>query len=260
MQYSLLDLTQSVLSSLDSDEVNSINDTVESQQVVKIIKTVYDDIISRGGLAYHKTPFNLDPSLDVAKPVLMIKPSNIVSIDWLKYNCVSAGDTDPSWREITYLDPNSFLDFVQSLSPSASDVDSFTHTANGFTFTFNYKNDTAPQYYTSFNDNTVIFDAYDNDVDATLQSSKTWGYGTRSSAFIETDGFIPELQPDQFALLLNEAKSLAWMELKQTPNLKAETTAKKNWSHLAKTRKNIPSGSFYHGGHPFNELPNYGRR
>jgi len=39
MRYTLLELTQDVLSSLDGEEVTSINDTTESTQIVKIIKS-----------------------------------------------------------------------------------------------------------------------------------------------------------------------------------------------------------------------------
>lgn len=260
MQYTLLDLTQAVLSSLDSDEVNSINDSVESRQVVSIIKTVYDDIVTRGGQPAHKTLFNLDASGTATKPVLMTKPSNISNLEWIKYNAVEFGNTDPEWRELRYLEPDRFINFTQSLSPSETDVDTLTHTVNGFTFTINYKNNTAPSYYTTFDDSTFLFDAYDREVDATLQTSKTLAYGTKHLAFIETDGFVPELPADQFALLLNEAKSLAWAELKQTPNNKAEITARKNWTHLAKTRQHFPSGKFDSLAHPFDRLPNFGRK
>ena len=39
---SLLEMTQDILSDMDSDEVNSINDSVESLQVLGIIKNTYE--------------------------------------------------------------------------------------------------------------------------------------------------------------------------------------------------------------------------
>lgn len=252
MQYTLLDLTQSILSSIDSDEVNSINDTTESQQVVKIIKTVYDDIVSRGNLTASKTLFTLNASADVTKPVLMTKPFSIRDIEWLKYNKIEAGDTDPNWTEMIYLSPEDFLNYTEKYNPSESDVDTMVYSMNGFDFTLNFKNNVGPRYYTSFNDNDIIFDSYDSAVDGTLQSVKTRGYGTKNLTFLEIDGFVPDLPQDQFSLLLNEAKSLAWVELKQTPNIKAETTARRNWTHLARTRKHIPAKDLTE--------PNFGRR
>jgi hypothetical protein len=260
MKYTLPELTQDVLSSLDSDEINSIGDTSESQQVVKVLKAVYDDIISRSDLVSNKTLFTLDASADVDKPVMMTKPETIDKIEYLRYNKVLDGDTDPVWTDLKYLPVRAFLEHVQQFSPSESDVDTFEHTVNGFNFTFHYRNDVGPCYYTSIDDTTLVFDAYDSDVDDTLQSSKTIGYGSLRTEWTEEDTFTPNLQPEQFALLLNEAKSLAWAELKQTPHLKAETTARRNWRHLQRTRQQTPSGQFGSGAHPFDQLSNFGRK
>lgn len=260
MKYTLLELTQAVLSSMDSDEINSINDTPESLQVVEVIKTVYDDIITRGDLTTNKILFNLDASGDTSKPVLMTKPDNIDRIEWLKYDTQDADDTTPVWNLMTYLPVADFIDYIHSYNQDEDDVDSFDYVTEGFSFRFTYRTDTAPKYYTSFDDNTIIFDAHDVDVDTTLQAIKTLGYGSKISTFTKSDTFTPDLQPQQFALLLNEAKSLAWAELKQTVHAKAERTAIKNWQHLQRTRNQSPSAQNINNySHNFHKLPNYAR-
>jgi hypothetical protein len=259
MKYTLLELTQSILSSMDSDEINSIDDTVESQQVVEVIKTVYDDIITRGDMNINKTLFNLTPSNDVTKPVLMTKPDNIDRIEWIKYNRILNGDVDPLWDQMTYLTVEQFMDYTHQYKPSDSNIESFDYINNGFIFTFMYRNDWSPKYYTSFDDVTLIFDGYDSTVSSTLEASKTLCYGPLKSTFTKTDDFVPNLQPQQFALLLNEAKSLAWAELKQTGHAKAEQTSKRNWRHLQKVRENIPESQFGSNAHPFDKLPNFSR-
>src|ERR1700742_1892795 len=85
MQVTLLDLTQNVLSSLDSDEVNSIGDTVESRQVAQIIKNKYYDIVNRVQLPEHEQLMQLDASLDAQSPVLMYIPDGVAEVMWLKY-------------------------------------------------------------------------------------------------------------------------------------------------------------------------------
>src|SRR6267142_3347837 len=85
MKRTLLDLTQSILSSLSSDEVNSIGDTTESLQVAEIIRTTYFNIISRVGITSHNQLIQLDPSLDPSSPVLMYIPAGIGRLEWLKY-------------------------------------------------------------------------------------------------------------------------------------------------------------------------------
>ena len=132
--------------------------------------------------------------------------------------------------------------------------------SDNFSFTFNFINDKAPVYYTTVDDNTVIFDSYDSAVDSTLQSSKTVCSGSRATVFAEEDSTVLNLQPHQFALLLNEAKSLAWEELKQTRHIKAETTARRNWIHQIKTKESIPVGEFTKGTSFFEKLPNFGRK
>jgi len=260
MRYTLLEITQDILSSMDSDEVNSISDTVESDQVVTIIKTAYDDIVSRSGLAAQKILFNLTASGNNAKPVLMTRPSNVINVDWVQYNTIQVGDTDPNWVDIRYLPIHDFMFMSNQLLPSATDVDSFSHTVNGFTFTFNYRNNRGPCYFTTFDDNSLVFDAFDSAVDTTLQSSKTLCSGTRDFTFTKDDNWTPELPPDKFALLLSEAKSLAWSELKQTPHQKAEQAARRNWTHLSKGRKQVPAPHLDNNAHPFNKLPFFGRR
>lgn len=246
---------------MDSDEINSINDTVESQQVVTVIKTVYDDLISRGDVVSNKTLFNLDSSNNTNHPVLMTKPENIDRIEWIKYDTRNINDPTPEWTEIRYLPVVDFVDYTHNYNPGESNVATFDYIADGFVFTFTYKTDTAPRYYTSFDDKTIIFDAYDTEVDSSLQSAKTLCYGNKTTVFNAVDNFEFILQPSQYSLLLNEAKSLAWAELKQTLHEKAEVSARRGWRHLQKTRKTSPDGSnFNSNAHNFDKLPNFGRR
>lgn len=260
MKYTLLELVQTILSSTDGEEVNSINDTVESQQIVEIVKTVYNDLLTRGDVARNKILFTLTPSGDSSKPVLMTKPSSVANIDYLKYNCQDVNDTSPVWRDMRYLPLNDFIDYIHNFDPAESDIDTFTHAVDAFNIIFNFRNDTAPTFYTVVEDNTLIFDAYDSAVDTTLQSTKTLGHGTKSATFVKSDSWTPELEPDQFALLLNEAKSLAWLEQKQSEHPKAERTARRNWQHLARTRRTTPTGNTERKETNFLSAPNFARR
>jgi len=93
-----------------------------------------------------------------------------------------------------------------------------------------------------------------------LQANKTLAYGSKTTSWTEIDTFTPNLQPQQFALLLSEAKALAWAELKQTAHPKAEVSARRNWRHLQKTRNTTPMGRPLNNASFFDNLPNYGRR
>lgn len=253
----LLDMTQEILSAMSSDEVNSIGDTTESLQVATIIRRKYFDIVGRAGLPEYNQYIELTPSNDATKPTLMYVPAEVNRIDWIKYMDTSVVD-QRDYKYVTILPIQQFTDMVNSFNPTEDIVDSFVFTdaANSFPgdFTFYYMNDRQPTYCTVVSNQYVIFDSYDNTQDDTLQSSKTMCFGQVAPSFRMEDTFIPRLDDKQFPLLLNEAKALAFYELKQMPHAKAEQEIKRQWSSTAKN-KSVDNKPTY-----FDSLPDFGRR
>lgn len=254
MSETLLSLTQTVLSSMDSDEVNSISDTVEANQVALVIKTVYFDIITRANLPEHYTLRSMVASGTSAKPTLMTLPSDVAEVYWLKYNKATLTDTDDNFQPVELMTPADFLDRMHSLDTTETNVSTFSHTLNSDAMTFVYRDDKAPEVYMCLDDNTLIFDSYDAEVDTTLQTSKTLAYCKKTIPFTMSDTFVPDLDDAQTSLLLNESKALAWAELKQTSHGKAERTASRGWTRLQQTKFRTSQPSF------FNSFPNFGRK
>lgn len=255
MKYTLLDVVQVVLSSTDSDEVNSITDTVESMQAAQIARQAYLNIAYKGELPENKTLFELNASLSVSLPTLMYKPSSIQDIQWIKYNKATVTDTLPNFSVVDYVCLEDFFDRMYHLNINDPTTVQGTLTLNGSdTITLFWKNNVAPSYWTTFDDSTLIFDSYDSAVDSTLQKTKTLSYGTESFGFTLTDSFVPDLDEPQHQLWMNEAKALAWAELKQTTHQKAETEARKGWVNLMKTKQSAPDKL-----NPLDRTPNYGR-
>ena len=85
MKLTLLQMVQSILSSMGSDEVNSISDTTESLQVADIIKQTYMNMLGRYDLPQHNQPFQLQASNTAASPTLMTFPAGVTRIEWIKY-------------------------------------------------------------------------------------------------------------------------------------------------------------------------------
>lgn len=251
----LLEMTQAILSSLDSDEVNSISDTTESLQVARIIKASYESMVDIANLPEVKTLFELTPSADVNIPVVMYKPSNVLDIEWIKYNKYQTGLSNPLFLEVEYRPLHSFLDHIYQFNTNNDWTVASTIRVNDDDIDILFMNNRHPSFFTSFDDNTILFDSYHKDYDSTLQKNKTIGFGTVSQSFSLTDDFIPHLDERQFSLLFNEAKSLAWAELKQTNHQKAEQMAKRGWAALQKTRRNIKANESQ-----LDRLPNYARR
>lgn len=253
MRYTLLDLVQSILVSMDSDEVNSINDTTESKSVTSIIKDVYFDIAAKSNATRHFKVFQLNPSLDATVPVVMYLPDDVTSLSWLKYDAATVENPEMTMEEVRPLPLNEFLLMVLSLNSNDTDVTSYTQLVDGQMIRLLCKNTSAPKWYTSLDDHTIIFDSYDAEVDDTLQSSKSLAYGEKEYAFLLEDTFIPDLDEKQHQLLLNEAKSMCFAELKQTGHAKAEKNSRELWINQQSNKTKVPLQT------ALQRTPNYGR-
>lgn len=239
---------------MDSDEVNSIGDSTESMQIANIVRTVYFDIINRANLPEHYSLVTLDASLSITKPVLMYLPSTVGKISWVKYNKLLDEDDPINMELVTYLSLEDFLSRMYQQNEDEDNIASFTHTIGPDTFTILYRNDKQPDWYTTFDDNTLLFDSYDSDIEDTLQKSNSLCYGKLIIPFTLSDTFTPDLDDGQFALLLNESKSLAWGELKQTAHGIAERNSRRGWSNLQKNKFATERLSDYE------QLPHFGRK
>jgi hypothetical protein len=253
MKLTLLEIVQMIASSMDSDEVNSITDSVESMQIASIVKESYIDLISRANLPEHYSFFELDASGDPTKPTLMTMPTDVNTLLWVKYDTRTTGD-DPEFKLIKPMDTLEFVDYMHGLDSTATAYGRFTHTINGDTINFMYLDNQAPSYYTTFDDYTVVFDSYDSSVDTTLQKTKTAAYGLTIPTFTMSDSYTPDLDAKNFALLLNEAKRQAFVDLKQTQNPVAEQRAKRAWVRSQIDKTGVPLATAH------SRLPNYGKR
>lgn len=258
MKYTLLQMTQDILEAMDSDEVDTYSETVESSSVARIIRESYWYLVGRMELPAHHTFYQLVGSGDSTKPVLMTFPSDALDMDYLKYQTPDT-DGDTVYQPIAYLELEQFMERALSLKSSETEVDSMTVSLDGTDFEFKYYNERAPLYFTTVDNTTILFDAFDNELDDTLQKSKTLCFGKKLPAFTMADTFIPALDAQQFQLLLNEAKSQAFIELKQVQNLHSETRARKSFQTTQRTKQNIPTYR-----HPSNRsyarMADYGRK
>ena len=243
----LLEMTQDILSDMDSDEVNSINDSVESLQVAQIIKTTYYNIIDGRDYDFLYELFQLDSSGTTSRPTHMKLPENIIDLKYVKYNTRKSTDTKDKYLKIKYLNPEDFMEMVDRRDSSKSDVTVITDTTG---ISINIINDKAPEYFTSFDDEYLVFDSYDSVVDSTLQNSKSQCHGKRSVAFTLLDNFTPDLPVQMFSYLLAEAKSVAFVTLKQVANAKAEQVSTSQKRRMSQDAWRLKNGI---------EYPHYGR-
>jgi hypothetical protein len=257
MKMTLLEIVQAILTSMDGDQVNSISDTTESDSVARIVKECWQHIVSNADLPEHFDLFELEASGDVSKPTLMTLPETVDRTTWIKYNCQEATDPYPVFKEMKFMPLWDFLHHMYNL-PAATDttIGTFTQTVGTSNIAFYYRNDKAPEFYTSFDDYNLVFDSYDSAVDDTLQKSKSLCYGKIIPTFTFSDLFVPDLDANMFQVLLQEAKAQCFNELRQMDNPRADRRVRQGWIKSQRDKMNI--GKYTYQTRP--DLPNYGRR
>ncbi len=249
MKPTLLEYVQIILSKMDSDEVNSIADTTEARQVADIVRTAYFNIVSRANLPEHYDTFSLEASGDTDLPVLMTKPENVSRIDWIKYNMPAESSDPDNYQYVTILPFQQFVDMMHMFNTDDTGVDTLVFNDK----TYYFRTDRNPSFCTTVGDQYIIFDAHDISLDSTLQESKTMCWGRVVPTFEISDTFVPDLDEVQVPLLLNEATSLAFLELKQIAHEQAISESRRQWRDLQKTKDLIKPNYF-------DQLPNFGRK
>jgi hypothetical protein len=181
----------------------------------------------------------------------------------VKYNQILTDEDSNKWTLVKYLDFTDFLHFVNGWDADEDTaITQYTYTDenSGDEFSLKCQNNQFPSYYTTPNDYTLLFDAYESDEDTSLQASKTQCYGMLAPTFTLSNSFTPDLDHRQFAMLLNEAKAQCFSDLKQQINARAEKKSRRNWIQSQKKKRNVPYGSDAQYNSTTQNYPNYGRK
>lgn len=252
----ILEMTLEILQAMQSDEVASINDTAESKAVATCIQRTYLDLFGLEDLPEHYSLFKLTAT-SAATPTLMTIPSGAMKVKWVKYNRETVDITDDTWVLMDFQCIEDGLNSAHLLRQGSSNVESFSYTFNPLgtdPISWYYRNDFGPTWYTSPDDYNLLFDSYDKSLETSLSASRTLAYGLIDPTFTLTDGFTPDLDARQFAMLFNEAKAQAFVEIKQTQNAKADQRARRLMINTQATKNRVPDQS------ALSRLPNYGRK
>ena len=231
---SLLDMTQNILSALDSDNVSSIDETVEAIQVAEIIKETYFELISQRDWPFLFQLGQLQSLGDVTRPTTMRLGDTWNKLKWIKYNK----------KDVTYASPDAFADIISNRTEQAGVINSDGYVINQ-----------DPVYWTSFDDKHIVFDSYNSFEETTLQASKTTIYGTVQAAWQHLDSFIPSIPEKFFPTLLAEAKSQAFVNLKQQANAREERKATRGRMAMRNEAWRNENGEVR-----YNRKVNYGRK
>lgn len=217
MRKTVLQMVQSILSDMDSAPVNSIGDSDEAMQIANVIQDTYFNIVSAREIPEHDRLVSLTALADNTRPTYFKYPDKLKAIRLFEYD----------GREVYWKDPIKFLNDMPNAGDGVIEVlDPISNTK------LYVRNDKAPRYYTSFDDEYIICDSYDSNVDNTLQSSKSRCWGSMLPVFSLTDSFIPDIDDILFPYLLAESKSVCFSLFKSGSDPKIEQAARRLKSYV----------------------------
>lgn len=201
----LLDMTQNILSAMDSDDINDLGDTTESLQVAEVIKETYYAMIAGKDYPFLKTYTTLTALGDTSNPTKMRFPTTVDKVYWIKYNKA----------DVTWMDPKDFQDLLDNREEQSGIINSSGYILNRY-----------PSYWTTFDDDYIYFDSIDTDDESTLQASNSAAYMLTIPTWTLSNTFTPTLPDKMFPILLADAKGTCFLNFKQTVNAKEERKAK----------------------------------
>lgn len=248
MKMTLLDIVQDIQSDLDFDEVNSIDDTVESEQVARIVKSTFYSMTSNRMWPHLRRTIQLEPLSNPSMPTHLRLQNPIKKLCFINYDCSKLGDTKKNYKPLKFLEPDQFIYKSNMRDSSSADV-LVVQDFGGVELFINLNK--APEFYTTFDDEHIVLDSIDLEVDSTIQGSKVQAQAYVVPTWKHEDSFIPDLPDDAFIALLEEAKSRASMRLKQAADPKAEEESRRQQTWLARKARRVNGGTKY---------PNYGRK
>lgn len=244
----LLSIVQEILSDMNSDDVNSISDTIEAMQVAKIVKRTFLNLYNDRVWPHVGQIMRIDAMSDSNRPTHMVLPVGVQEIMWVKYD-KRRTDLDPiKYQDVEYKRPEDFLTLVMARDAD-KDYAQVVFDIHGAPLIIHSNH--SPTCYTSFDDEHLVFDSYDSTMDSTLQQSKIQVFGYVEPPFLLEDTFIPDLPSKYFPYFVNEAKATCFLKIKEVFSQKDEQNSNRQKSWLSREKRRINGGI---------QRPNYGRK
>jgi len=230
---SLLKVVQKTLEALGSDEVNSIGDTPEAEQIAQIAEDSYYDILNQHEWPWLMQVTTLESVADADLPTYLRIPDEVVRIDQFKYYKTDETDVDVGdlalSNEVCWLKPTTFLNYVQQRNTQSDNVDVML-TDEGVRIPI--LTDTRPTYWTSFDDKYVVCDAFNSDIESTLEGNRSQVLVKRIVDFEMEDSFTPDAPIHFFQAWLHDVIATAFQYLRQEAAPQAERKSRRGLAVL----------------------------
>lgn len=215
MSYTLNYTVQRVLEKLNLDPVNSINDTEDALLISREAESTYFDLLARGDWPEVIDLIEVSSVSDLTLPTAASLADSVMYIKSVRYDCTEQGATKKNIKRITWLPPEEFLDRSYQLNSDNDNV-----------FESDYKGtpilvwtNKMPDFYTSFDNKTLIFDSYDSQTEDTIQGHKVNCKGKVAPVWLQEDDFVIPLDQPTYPLFLSALTSACSLALLGTQNM-----------------------------------------
>ena len=220
----ILQLVQELGAGIGSDEIDSLDETIEVTEIVTLLKQTVDEVISRKRWEFLKDRVRqLDDRVGGSTQLnTLVIPSDVTRINCLRYRDTNNLNVT-TFLDVLYLQPCEFLEFVQARDSADTNI---TAIANADGVLINVLTDNTPTRWTSFDEENITFDAFD----------ETVGTGNLIADSVIIADVVPVTDftdptavlnvPERMeSLIFNEALSTCNYRLRQTRDPKADRVA-----------------------------------
>lgn len=197
MSRTLLYTVQRVMEKLNLDPINSIGDTEDAILISREAETTFYDMLTRGEWKANLELVTVESVSDISRKTVLRIPDNVTKISSVRYDC-SYPDKNKDIRRIVFLEPEEFLERSYNLSTDSDNVEE--NVINNKTILV--ENNRMPLYYTSFDNEHIVFDSYDKEVEDTVDPEKVICYGEITPSWLEEDTFVIPIQDNLYPLYL----------------------------------------------------------
>lgn len=233
----LLEIVQRVLNAMNHDTVSAYDDTVESQQIAEEAQILYYDLMDRDDWPHLMKAIPLTGLADSTHPNYLQIPTDVVRIDDVRYETTQSGVTNRQFDHIDYLPPSHFLNHVYTRNTDDSNVDVISDFDSIDLFIIN---DERPHFWTSFDDDYIVFDSYDSNVDTNyLDGAKSVALVKEIPTWTTSDSFIPDMPDQMFSAYIAELTAACFNYWKQGASPVDERRAARGISRLRKDAEKV---------------------
>jgi hypothetical protein len=237
---STLQIVKNILSDLDSEDVTSIADSVEAQQISNVVKNVFENMCASRVVPEHNALVTFLDLNDLTRPTeLGVSDTSVVAIKKIfsvEYN--TGVSPNQQYKHLDFVEPEVFL----SRSPKNGTTGALSVPTLPYGIEVYVYNDREPSYYTSFDDTRVIFDAYNVANTTALEADDFRVFAQTLPVFptVETD--LIDLDETLVQYLLEESKSICFSLFKGGTDPKIEQQARRLKSYIQDDKYKFDKG------------------